>query len=101
MTNPDLSLGPVLFMNEQACFFMTMFLNQTQPVMHLSPRVRFDCAWLFAILLRLFSVLQNVLLRSSYFCSLPGGRNFCTQQGDLCTAAYVLFVVRLHSNAYF
>lgn len=54
-------------------FFMTVFLNQTQPVMHLSPRVRFNCAWLFAILLRLFSVLQNVLPRSSYFCSLPGG----------------------------
>lgn len=52
---------------------MTTFLNQTQPVMHLSPRVHFDCAWLFAILSRLFSVLQNVLPRSYYFCSLPGG----------------------------
>lgn len=101
MTNPDLSLGPVLFMNERACFLWQRSLIKHSP-------------WCISVL-EFISIAPGCLpsFRGCFlFCkmyyldritSAPflGDRNFCTQRGDLCTAAYVLFVVRLHSNAYF
>jgi len=79
---------------------MTVFLIQTRSVVYPSPQVHFNCVWLFARLLLLFSVLQNVLPRSYYFLLLEGLKLLYAAKGFLhgCVSP---FVVKLHSNAYF
>lgn len=69
--------------------------------MYLSPRVHFNCIWLFAKLLLLFSGLQNVLPRSYYFHLLPEGLKLLYIVKRFLHGCISPFVVKLHSDAYF